>query len=128
MSSPNPRMWLDSVFGNLTSLLDFFGAHAQAHDHIDAAILRVKPGAVLTRYPLGSIAISAPQEPKKGAIKVPQEWLLANQNQHVSEATALGLPGPGDMTSYDLSDKDQFIAFMLIHTEVHLGLNSALGL
>ena len=130
MPTPDPRKWLDTVFGNVTSLVDFFGGNQLAHDHMDAAILAAFPGAALRAYPLGSLFLVAPQEnpdPGRG-VKVPPEWLLAHQDQHVSEANIIKVAPPGDLTSYDLSDRDQFIAFMLAHAQIHILMNAALGL
>jgi len=130
VSTPDPRRWYDTVFGNMTSLLDFFGLNQLGHYHIDAAIAQQFPGSALRIYPLGSLFLVAPREnpdPSKG-VRVPPEWLLAHQDQHLSETVAIGLAPPGDLTSYDLSDKDQFIAFHLAHAELHILVNSALGL
>lgn len=132
----SPLSWQDTVFGNRTALLDFAGTHMIQHQQLDARILALVPGAPVKRWPIGDLLKTPPgfgrEEPEtaegEGGVEVSDEWLKAHQQMHESEADALGATQPPDLTSYDLTVKDQWNAFHQIHAQHHLVLNAAAGL
>lgn len=54
--------------------------------------------------------------------------LGTHQNMHDRVADALGIARAGDISSFDLSDPDQFISFMYLNSLDHQRLRLVLGI
>lgn len=73
--------------------------HARDHDDIDAALLAAG-------FPQPTLPLD-PMPPLDNA----GFWLVIHQQKHFSMNTALGLTG-GDLTKFDLNNKDNLAAFV----------------
>ncbi len=109
----NLTPYADTQHGDEAGFLEFLGAHEMAHEAI-ALALGAK-GKVVARPPLTD-------DPR-----VSPSWLLAHQELHRAEASALGTGMP-DMSSVDWNNPDDFSDWMKLHADVHAAENAALNI
>ncbi len=109
----DPHHWSHLPFGDQTAFLDFAGTHALFHRALDVKI-RSLGGAPYNYLPIGDGGGS--------------EWLLAVQQAHAGAAAALLIPEPPDLTSYDLSDPDEFTTWTYLLALDDIRLRQAAGL
>jgi len=109
----DPHHWSHLPFGDKTAFTDFLGTHALFHAALDVAIRR-----------LGGVPYNYPPIGDGGG----SDWLLALQQAHDGAAASLFVPEPPDLTSYDLSDPDEFASWTYILALDDIRLRQAAGL
>lgn len=113
MTVVDPDSWKQLVFGDETAWIDFLGTHDFWHRQL-AAVITTQPVMVM---PLGD-----------GPAGEGADWHRVHQEMHVSAAAKLGIAGPPDFQSYDLSDPAQFASWTWQHAQEHIRLRQAAGI
>lgn len=111
--SVDPSNWASVPYGNRNAFRDFVGTHYLWHRALADQIFIVT-GSTVVLLPIGDGGGS--------------EWLLAVQRQYESECAALGLAAPPDLSSYDLSDPNDFASWTFLLSQQATILRTASGL
>lgn len=109
----DPTLWASVPFRNPTAFRDFAGT-LELWTRALAQRIHQLTGASIVVLPLGDGG---------GA-----EWLSGVQTQFEEAATALGIAGPGDLESYDLSRAEDFASWTWVLSNEARRLRSAAGL
>ena len=108
----------DIPFGNEASFSNFLMANDLAHQQV-ATALNVR-GKIIPRYPLADMRGN------------PKAWLQLHQDTHQQELSLLLANTAGqndvDLASVDLDDKDAYNDWIQGHADIHVYVNSLLGL
>lgn len=109
----DPRLWWHIPYGDVDGWAAFLSEHAAQHTLIHMTLIQ----ANRPQYQAFPLADGGGPE-----------WLWANWLEHQSVCIALGLPAPSDLSSYDISEQDQYIEWMKEHADDHLRINRASGI
>lgn len=107
------RLWASTPFRNPTAFVDFTG-RLDLWNRALAQKVASLTGSAYKVYPLGDGGSGA--------------WLHAVQKTYQNAASALGIPPPPDLESYDLSDPGDFASWMFIISQTSRQLALAAGL
>ena len=113
MSIVDPQSWAFLVYGDQSAFLDFLGTHELQHRQFAYTVTAVLGDPTFPSLPLGDY--TGP------------EWHDAHQAIHQGLTDSLGIAGPPDFRSYDFEDKDQWAAYMWLHSQEHVRLREAIG-
>lgn len=109
----DPIVWAALPFKNPTAWTDFVGTFGLWHRCLSPVIF-TRTGKTYRTYPLGD----------GGAT----EWLQAHQQEDAGACAALGIAGPPDMRSFDLSRADDFASWTFIVANEHRRIAAAAGM
>lgn len=109
----DPGLWGSTPFGNTTAREDYFGMESNWHQVLSDRISRLN-GATYRRSPLGDGGGSP--------------WLFAHQQELVAAARAVGIAAPPDLSSFNLSNPDEWASFHFLNANYHRLLGRASGL
>lgn len=88
--------------------------HNIQHDAIYSALSQ--QGKFFSKFPI------------KDAEKGDTDWLNNHQSEHEGIFSALGLTGVSDLSTFDLNNQEQFEIWQQTHNDIHLFINSSLGI
>ena len=116
----SPLLWQSIPFEDPDSWEDFLGQHQLWHE----ALARATGTAW---QPLDLRITGGPMDAEARA-KLTRAALAENQQMHHDVADALGVARSGDLVSYDLRDRDEFVGFGWVHSSDHERLRQVAGL
>ena len=104
---------LNARLDDRQSLVALFDANEIQHARVSVQFAR---SGVLSAYPMASIPM--PDE----------NWQRHHSDEHNFWLSVLSLASPGELSSFDLNDQQQFAQWCDIHAQHHDLVNAALGL
>ena len=116
----DPALWQTIPMEDVDAWEDFLGMHEQWHQALAEAT-----GTFWQPLDLRAQGGAASQETK---VKLSRAALMVNQQMHYDVADALGIGRDGDLVSYDLSNRDQYVGWLWVHSLSHSRLRIAAGL
>jgi|SRR6185503_7714052 len=116
----SPLLWQSIPFEDPDSWDDFLGQHQAWHETLARAT-----GS--SWQPLDLRMVGGPAD-ATSRVKLQRAALSINQQMHHDVADALGIARSGDLVSYDLSDRDQFVGWGWVHALDHERLRQVAGL
>lgn len=108
----DPTLFASVPFRNPNALADFAGVLQLYHQALAEFLHRTR-GVSYRLYPIGTPTGS--------------DWLLAVQRQYEAVATAIGVAGPPDFASYDLSRAEDHASFFFTLANYTRALRDAAG-
>jgi hypothetical protein len=116
----SPLLWQTVPFADVDAWSDFLGQHALWHEALGKA--------TGTAYHPLDLQIQGSGPNAETAQKLTRAGLGLNQQMHHDIADALGVSRSGDLVSYTLSDRDQFVGWSWVHALDHERLRQLAGL
>lgn len=116
----DPLLWQTIPFEDPDAWEDFLGMHQLWHETL-AKVTET------SWQPLDIRATGGPAT-EQSKIKLQRASLMANQQMHHDIADSLGINRSGDLVSYDLTNRDQFIGWLWVHSLDHARLRTAAGI
>jgi hypothetical protein len=110
----DPSLWNNVPFKNPTAWRDFVGTHWLYWQQGLAPAIFDLTGLTVRLYPIGDGGGG--------------QWLQAVQAQYVAGAAALGAEPPPDLSSYDLSNAEDFASWTFLLAQSAQRLRIAAGL
>lgn len=116
----DPLLWQTIPFEDVDAWEDFLGMHEQWHETLARA-------TGTSWSPLDLRAQGGPPD-AESKVKLQRSALMVNQQMHYDVADALDINRAGDLVSYDLTNRDQYVGWLWVHSLDHARLRTAAGL
>ena len=116
----DPLLWQTIPFEDPDAWEDFLGQHQQWHE----ALAKVTQTAW---QPLDLRPVGGGLTPE-AKVKMQRASLMVNQQMHWDVADFLEINRSGDLVSYDLTNRDQYVGWLWVHSLDHSRLRVAAGL
>ena len=104
----------DNPFDDKDAFIDFLGMNEVSHQQICE---------FMQRKGLNPAEVSMHGDPTEN-----ETWLQDHYQQHLIEFNLLGLSDLPDLSVVDLSNKEQYLDWMQLHSAVHDLVNATLGI
>ena len=116
----SPALWQTIPFEDPDAWEDFLGQHQESHE-VWAKMTQTAWTPIDLRIVGGGMTPEAKQKLTRAA-------LGQNQQMHWDTADALGISRSGDLVSYDLTNRDQYVGWLWVHSLDHTRINAVLGI
>jgi len=116
----DPLLWQTIPFEDPDAWEDFLGMHQLWHETLAKA-------TGTSWQPLDVRAVGGPMT-AEAKQKLTRAALMINQQMHYDVADALGISRAGDLVSYDLTNRDQYVGWGWVHSNDHERLRVAAGI
>jgi hypothetical protein len=116
----SPLLWQLIPFGDPDSWEDFLGQHQAWHETLAKA--------TGTGWQPVDLRMLGGPETEESAERLTRTALAINQQMHYDVADALGVVRDGDLVSYNLRERDEYVAWLWTHALSHERLRQVAGL